>query len=315
MFFFSSFIAAVVPAAFYVLFIWIMDKYDREPLRLVLLNFFWGSAGSVIFAMTGSLILEKGITAFIHDIKNPELIGPLVVAPVVEESTKGIFLLFTIARKEFDNITDGLVYGSAIGLGFGMTENFLYFISYGTDLATWVVLVITRSLFSAVMHGISTGTFGAFMAMAKFGKKGERIFYPAAGLILAMLIHFTWNFNVKESLTIFSGFIFIIFLAIVFLAVFRFSLWKEKEIIAAELQEEADNNLFPGVHIGQLVSAGFRKKGWIDERIRREYSKSLVTLAFRKMQFRNSYGKNEMFYRNEIDTCRNKIKTLLDNYY
>lgn len=292
-----------------------MDKYDREPLRLVLINFLWGAVGSIVFALIGSLLLETGISVFIQEIKNPELLGPLVVAPIVEESTKGIFLFFTIARKEFDNITDGLVYGSAIGLGFGMTENFLYFVSYGTDVITWIVLVITRSLFSAVMHGISTGTFGAFLAMAKFGKRGEKFFYPAAGLILAMLIHFTWNFNVKESLTIFSGFLFIFFLVIVFITVFRFSLRKEKAVIEGELTEEADNNLFPRIHIGKLISMGFRRKGWIDERIRKEYSRSLITLAFRKMQYRNSHGRNDLFYMTEIENCRNRIKALLDNYY
>jgi len=53
----------------------------------------------------------------------------VLVAPLVEETTKGIYLFKTAKGFEIDNITDGLVYGGAIGLGFGMTENFFYFLS------------------------------------------------------------------------------------------------------------------------------------------------------------------------------------------
>lgn len=34
-----------------------------------------------------------------------------------------LFLLFFWKRDEFDNVTDGIVYASMIGLGFAMTEN------------------------------------------------------------------------------------------------------------------------------------------------------------------------------------------------
>ena len=93
-----------------------------------------------------------------------------VVAPFVEEITKGAFLLFTIRSNKFDNITDGIVYGGAIGLGFGMTENFLYFILYGNTLVNWITIVIIRTLFSAVMHCVATATFGAFLAYSKYKK-------------------------------------------------------------------------------------------------------------------------------------------------
>ena len=93
--------------------------------------------------------------------------GAIVVAPIVEEITKGLFLLITITNKKFDNITDGIVYGGAIGLGFGMTENFLYFVSYGESISNWIMLVIVRSLFSAVMHCVSTATLGRFSWSSK----------------------------------------------------------------------------------------------------------------------------------------------------
>lgn len=309
----SSAFAAVMPIAFYLVVIWLLDKYDREPFRLMIVNFLWGAIGSVIFAFIGSMMLENELLLSFKFYQHPELIGPLVVAPLVEESTKGIFLFITITRKEFDNITDGLVYGGAIGLGFGMTENFFYFLSYGTTVESWVTLVITRSMFSAVMHCISTGTFGAFIAMAKFGRGFQRLLYPAYGFILAVLIHFTWNFTVKESLTILLGVLFIVFASLVFLTVFLYSIHNEKRIILRELSEGSDSQLIPKEHIEILVTHKRHMKGWIDESIRKAYIRNLITLAFRKMQFKQASGSEQQYYAIEIENCRNNIKALLSN--
>ena len=64
----------------------------------------------------------------------------LMIAPIVEEIAKALFLLYIISKKDFDNITDGLVYGAAIGLGFGMSENIFYFVTYGTTVENWIFL-------------------------------------------------------------------------------------------------------------------------------------------------------------------------------
>ncbi|MDP4175200.1 MAG: PrsW family intramembrane metalloprotease [Bacteroidota bacterium] len=313
MFIFLSALAAVIPILSYLVLLWALDKYDREPARLIAYNFLWGAIGSVIFASIGSFILEKQIAVVFK--ANTELIGPLLVAPLVEESTKGIFLLFTISRKEFDNITDGLLYGAAVGLGFGMTENFLYFILYGTSVKSWIVLVLVRSMFSAVMHCISSGTLGAFLAISKFGRKSEHFILPAIGLSLAILIHFTWNFTVKETLTILPGVLFIIFVSLVFLTVFLFSIYNEKKVIISELSEETESDLFPKEHIEILVTHRRHQKGWIDEGIRKEYIKTLITLAFRKSQFKKTSGSRQLFYANEVENCRILIKALLSNTY
>ena len=62
------------------------------------------------------------------------MVGPVLVAPLVEEPCKALFLAYVIWNRHFDNMTDGFVYGAAAGLGFGMTENLLYFVSACGDL-------------------------------------------------------------------------------------------------------------------------------------------------------------------------------------
>ena len=162
----SSAIAALVPMFVYLLLIWRLDQYDREPFILVIRNYLWGALGAIFFALVGSYILSFFVSIFVHNTERLIRIETLVIAPIVEETTKGIFLFLTISSRKFDNMTDGIVYGGAIGLGFGMTENFLYFIANAGSFTTWVSLVIIRTLFTAVMHCVSTATLGAFLGYA-----------------------------------------------------------------------------------------------------------------------------------------------------
>jgi len=54
----ASALAAIIPMATYLLLIWPFDRYDREPLKLVITSYLWGAIGAIIFAITGGLILS-----------------------------------------------------------------------------------------------------------------------------------------------------------------------------------------------------------------------------------------------------------------
>lgn len=309
----ASALAAIIPMSFYLFLIWRFDKYDREPFKLVLANYLWGALGAVIFAVIGSLLLSSFASFFINDELHLGHIGAIVIAPIVEETTKGFFLLITVANRKFDNVTDGIVYGGAIGLGFGMTENFLYFVSYGTTVPDWIALVIVRTLFTAVMHCVATATFGAFLGYAKFRTKYFKIIFPLAGLLLAMIIHAAWNFSVSFQSTAPLGFLFMFITIIVFIVVFSLSIVNEKKIIWTELIEEVNLGNIPANHISILSSSIRDKQGWIDEKIRKVYIKSATTLAFRKLQSKNSHGVSKIYYENDVSNYRTFIRDLLSN--
>jgi hypothetical protein len=237
-------------------------------------------------------------------------LGTIAIAPVVEEITKGIFLLITVTNKKFDNITDGIVYGGAIGLGFGMTENFLYFISYGTTISNWITIVIIRTLFSAVMHCVSTATFGAFLGLAKFKGTPSRIFLPITGLIIAIIIHFSWNFTVSYQSTAILGFLFLGVTIIIFIAIFSASVMNEKKMIIDELLPEIALGIIPNEHLIILCSPIRNRPGWVDENIRKPYIKAATTLAFRKKQLKSSKGHSKEFYESEVNKYSQFIKNL-----
>ncbi len=307
----ASLLAAFIPMLIYLVLIWWMDKYDREPILFLFIHFLWGALGAVIIGISGSMILAAFTGLVGAESKSSSLIQTIFFAPFSEEIAKGLFLLYSINSKKFDNITDGIVYGAAIGLGFGMTENFIYFLTYGDSFSSWIQLVLIRSLFSAVMHCISTATFGAFLAIAKFSSPIGQSTLPFAGLMLAMLIHFLWNAAISFETTFFYGFIFMIFLALIFFFVFRLSIKNEKNIVEHELLEESNDGLIPEEHIRILSSHLRFRKGWIDERIRKLYTRYAIRLAFSKNQFRKVKDVSKNYYALEIEKNRQVVRSLL----
>ncbi len=292
----------------YLILIWWMDKYDREPILFVFLHFMWGAFGAIILGITGSMAL----TGMLGQSSNSSsLIQTIIFAPFSEEIAKASFLLFSINSKKFDNITDGLVYGGAIGLGFGMTENFIYFLTYGNSPETWFQIVVIRSLFSAVMHCISTGSFGAILAISKFSSLSMKNLLPFSGLTFAIFIHFAWNTLVSFDETYFYGFIFMLFLVLLFYIVLQLSIINERRIIERELLDESKMNVLPEAHIKILSSHLRFRRGWIDESIRVLYTRIAIRLAFSKIQYKRAKDSSKEYYSLEIEKNREAVRTLL----
>jgi len=309
---FASALAAFIPIAFYLFFVWKFDRFDREPVGLYLKHFFWGAIGAIILALIGSYIFSFFLS---FSIQNPDIrhkAETIIIAPFIEEITKGMFLLFTISNRKFDNITDGIVYGGAIGLGFGMTENFTYFLTYGKTFDNWLMLVMVRTSFTAVMHCVSTASFGAFLGYAKFKPLIFKIVFPPLGLLLAMFIHFAWNFSVSFSQTSLLGFLFLSGSILIFISAFKIAVASDAKIIFRELYDEAEHDILPHEHVTILSSIQREQKGWIDEQIRKDYIKAATALAFRKMQLKNSTGLNKTIYGDEVTFYRTELIRLLN---
>jgi RsiW-degrading membrane proteinase PrsW (M82 family) len=312
MLYIQSAVAAILPMLVYLVIIWKYDRYDREPFGLVLQNYLFGGIGAIFFAVIGSSIVTYILSYFIPSHAQLERTEVIIIAPFVEELTKGLFLLIVFSNKKFDNVTDGLVYGGAIGLGFGMTENFLYFIAFGgVNFSSWITIVVIRTLFSGVMHCAATAIFGAFLGYAKFKNLFFKIIFPPIGLFIAMFIHFAWNYSVSFESQTLIGFIFVFFTVIIFGIVFTVAVFSEKRIIYRELLDEALHGLIPPEHLEILNSSKRNKAGWVDESIRKLYIRAATTLAFRKMELKGSTGSSRKFYEKDVEYYRTFIQNLL----
>ena len=312
---------SVVPMVFYLVVIWFMDRYEREPFWLVGLHFMWGATGAIMFGIIGSMIMGVGLSEFIIQFasrtdaqKINTLAGAVVVAPLVEECAKGVFVLVMSVNRNFDGPIDGAVYGGAVGLGFGMTENFLYFMSYGKTIESLLTLIIIRTLFSAVLHCCTQATFGAAIGFAKFRSPGVKLLVIPLGLITAMFIHFMWNLTVSFQSTELLGFVFMIVLVTFYFIAFQFGVYHEGKIILKELTDESNTTGYiPKAHLAYLPYTSRRfKKGWLPPTVdQRAYVKASVKLAFRKHQVKHMKGNSLASYQADIDSLRRKIYSML----
>jgi protease PrsW len=193
-----SVVAAVIPAIFFSYLVIILDRYEREPVWILLGTFFWGAL--VAFGVSYVLNTIFGITAAaILGFDQAEVLTAAVSAPIVEEVAKGsvLLLLFLLLHHEFDNVLDGIVYGSLVGIGFAMTENITYFGRAFVE-AGYIGVGISfflRVVLSGLAHAAYTAATGVGFGIARTTNSSLlKIAAPLGGLGLAIFMHFSWNF-------------------------------------------------------------------------------------------------------------------------
>jgi RsiW-degrading membrane proteinase PrsW (M82 family) len=195
----NSFVALtipLIPAVGINLLVSLVDRFEREPLFLRLGAFFWGA----LIAIPATVFIEQSIQDRRLSIigLHPNIVASAffygINAGITEETTKGLglLLLFLVLRDEFDNVTDGIVYGALIGAGFAMVENFSYF---ATNPQSVVLLVIERIVLSWLVHSTFTACFGAALGSIRHASAlWQRILVPFAGYMAAVGLHSLFDF-------------------------------------------------------------------------------------------------------------------------
>ena len=69
-------ILAVVPMVLYALFLWWMDRYEKEPLGLILAAFLWGAIPAVILSLIAQIALDIPASVLFGSSLGTELWGP-----------------------------------------------------------------------------------------------------------------------------------------------------------------------------------------------------------------------------------------------
>lgn len=305
----ASILAAILPISAYLVFLWKADRFEKESFPDILIHFFWGALGAVVLSLLAGKAYSHILQFFIPKGNKLLFIESVYLAPVFEELAKAAFLIYTVQARKIDNITDGLIYGGSIGLGFGMVENFFYFLLFDSVVYDWINVVLLRSFFSAVMHTVASAAVGALVAKTIYNRSRMRIFFLFGGLILASFIHFIWNLSISFEFSYYLGLTFMFLLASLFIIYFRKQIAEERKIILNELKEECEEGLIPYHHLPILTSALKDKKGWVKEEIRTDYAETAIKLAYRKNQLKIG-GKNSSFYEKEVAQYRTKLMEL-----
>ncbi|WP_203768596.1 PrsW family intramembrane metalloprotease [Actinoplanes nipponensis] len=205
--------AAILPVPVLVgCFLW-LDRYEPEPSRYLIFCFAWGSAVATLVAIGVNSLAAWGFDR----IGLPDALVAVIVAPFIEESMKalGPILLLWRRRREWSGITDGIVYCGLSALGFAMVENVLYLGGHGyaagadqygpaTGIQNLFLIFIVRILFTGFAHPLFTSMTGIGLGLsARSADRRVKWLAPIAGLLLAMILHGT--FNLLPTLSVATG--------------------------------------------------------------------------------------------------------------
>ena len=298
--FWTAFVWAIIPFVILLWGLWSLDRYEKEPSRLLFLALIFGAVLGPLVAWA----IEKGLD--ISSSFSSQLIVPKdqlgVGTPIVEELVRGgaVTLVFLIVRWEVDDILDGIVYGGIVGLGFGGAANFI---------SIWETKAIghaNASMYASLITALNHVFYGALvgLALALFRKSKAPLVAGAAvaGTGLAFGFHLLHDYlpwvgassagNIdsafwREVLTQAPNYFGVFVLGCI-------SVWavgREKLIISRQLREEVSAGTVTADEYAEITS-GFRRSYillldllWRGERVwrlRRRLYTTEIELAFRK---------------------------------
>ena len=287
-------VLAVLPVPPLVaIYLW-LDRYEPEPLRLLASAFAWGA----LVATSVALLLQ-----YADQIVNgsTEEWSAVVMAPVTEEATKGVFVLLLVwARRHYvDGMLDGLVYAGLVGIGFAFTENILYFAGAYTGgpefgeggIGAATGLFVLRGVLSPFAHPLFTSAVGLGVGVLVVSSHPLRYLAPVAGYVVAVVAHAAWNGSafLDDGRYFLLTYLFAMVPGLLTLA--GLAVWfrvREGKMLARSLTDLAGHGYLSLDEVPWLVRLSARRTarsnaalrgGTMGERVMRDYQQQAIELA------------------------------------
>lgn len=161
-------IIAIIPAAIIILGIYLSDRHDREPFKVLLFTYILGA-----LSVIPSIIVEEILIGFNIF---PSILGAFynafIVAGFTEEYFKRLVVLkYAYKTKYFNEKLDGIVYCVFSTMGFATVENIIY-VAYRYTNNPFIGLY--RGIFSVPAHAVFGITMGYYLSLAKFDLNLDR---------------------------------------------------------------------------------------------------------------------------------------------
>jgi RsiW-degrading membrane proteinase PrsW (M82 family) len=180
----TGIVMALVPAVIWLVFFYLQDRLEPEPKRYVVGIFILGGllASAVGIPLVNDLFQVR---EWLYDSPVVQLVGGILVIGFTQEFLKYAAVRYTLFEsQEFDERMDGVIYGTAAGLGYATMLNIHYVLSNaGVDLSVGVIRIVITALAQASFAGV----VGYFLAQDKF--EGKPVWWMPAGLTLAAVLN------------------------------------------------------------------------------------------------------------------------------
>ena len=176
-----------------MLLAWFLIRHDRgasEPVWALWLALGFGILGVFIASpLEGWLINDRSLMA------GAPYGGMLVAAlgvGLIEEGVKFLPLALLIyKRRYFNEHSDGVIYFALAGLGFGLPENIIYTLEFGTQAGK------LRLLLTPIFHAAGTGIIGYFLIKRKLAR--INVLTVAIPLLLVAGLHGLYDFGLSTG--------------------------------------------------------------------------------------------------------------------
>ncbi len=261
---FLGLIFALIPLVIVVpIFLW-LDRFEAEPWRYLVTAFLYGALVSTFFAIIFNTLGGVALQGF-TDPASADVLTAVLIAPVTEETLKGLFLLvmWAFMRREFNGLTDGIVYAGIVAAGFAFTENIQYLANAYTEFGAegFAGTFFLRGIISPFLHPMFTTLTGIGVGIAATSRSMPvKFIAPVLGWSAGVLAHGLWNLGASTGLTgliigLVGGFI-------AFVSFVGFVVWtrsREGKIIGAHLRPYAETGWLAPGEVDMLASLKQRR--------------------------------------------------------
>ncbi len=178
---------AIAPGIAICLFIYLKDKYNKEPIGLMLVSFFIGML-AIIPAIIIQLVFTKPVEILMGEGVIYTVVFSYIIVAFSEEGSKFLAIRFVpYRRRAFDDPFDGIVYAVMVGMGFATLENIGYVTEHGIGTG------ILRMFLSVPAHATFAVLMGYHMGLAKFDPVNRKK-YMILAIFWPVLFHGTFDF-------------------------------------------------------------------------------------------------------------------------
>lgn len=189
----TAFLGGVVPA-FIWLFFWLLeDRVHPEPKRFLFYSFIAGMCGVLL-----ALPLERFTAGFL----STGSFSLFLSWATIEELLKfGAAYVVALRFAVYDEPLDAVIYLVTAALGFSALENalFLWTPLQQGELLRALVTEDLRFMGATLLHTLASVTVGLSLALSFRKPAALRKKYAATGVILAILLHTSFNFFILKS--------------------------------------------------------------------------------------------------------------------
>lgn len=178
-------VLAAVPAVLWMAVFYSQDRAEPEPRSFLVAV---GVLAALLAAAVGQPLIRNvlRVDAWMHHDPLTELLAGVLVIGIVQETAKFVAVRFSIYYSgEFDQRIDGVLYGTAAGIGYATMLNLETVFTAGgfADLGAGAVRIVV----TALAHSALGGLMGYFLARARFDDRP--LWWMPGGLLLAALIN------------------------------------------------------------------------------------------------------------------------------